>query len=206
MPARRMFFSISRAWPSSSSIMHDGDGLCVGHAASLLDGGGDAGRRDPEGRALAKRGLAVDRAAEPVDQRADMGEADALARLVLGAGAAEQLEDALVVLCGRCRGRCRRPRRSRVPPCDACRARAMRPGRPGCRYFTAFSIRLAKTCSTASRSRDDAGQRRSTAISAPDSLAWCCSVSAMPREQRAPCRAARARARAGPRATAAGWR
>ena len=36
--------------------------------------------------------------AEPPHQRADMGKADALSGLVLGSGAAEQVEDPLMVL------------------------------------------------------------------------------------------------------------
>ncbi len=150
-PARRMFFSIRRAWPGSSSIMtmfdrawrsrgipsvgeqRQADGVKVRSLRSRADG-----RHLPPRRR----------------QGAHVGQADALARLVLVAGATEQLEDALVVL-RRCRGRCPRPRSARWRP--RARRPSMRPGRAGLRYLRAFSIRLPKTCSIAKRSLTTSG-------------------------------------------------
>ena len=75
----------------------DGDG--ISHAVSVPVVGVPVDRQgDRKRAALIEFRRNRHGSAEPPHQRADMGEPDALARLVLGAGAAEQVEDALMVL------------------------------------------------------------------------------------------------------------
>src|SRR5688572_27389155 len=54
-------------------------------------------KRDAEGCALAELGVHGNQAAKPTGQGAHMGKPDPLAGLVLAAGTAEQLEDALMI-------------------------------------------------------------------------------------------------------------
>src|SRR5215468_8206820 len=88
-PERRMFRSIRRAWPSSSSTMMMVTELVIAHIPELpVDR-----QRHREGAALIKFRGDRHGAAEPPHQRTDMCETNALAGLVLDAGTAEQIED-----------------------------------------------------------------------------------------------------------------
>ncbi len=80
-----------------------------------------------------------------------MGKADALARLVLGAGAAEQLENALMVL-GIDAAAVVRDLENRKAELGPAAHRGFRRELPVLRYFSALSIRLEKICSSARRS------------------------------------------------------
>src|ERR1700752_1157519 len=91
-----MFRSIRRAWPSSSSTMMMVTGLVISgvpDACVPLDR-----QRDGEGAAVIEFRGHRHGAAEPPHQSADMCKSYALAGLVLDSGAAEQLENALVIL------------------------------------------------------------------------------------------------------------
>ena len=94
-----MFFSISRAWPSSSSIMTilTGAPTCVLFIRILRFACPLPRQRHRKCAALAKLRGETHGPAEPANQRPDMGEADAFAGPVLDAGAAEQFEDAFMV-------------------------------------------------------------------------------------------------------------
>src|SRR5690606_30463649 len=95
MLARRMFFSISLAWPWSSSTMTILTAVLMG--CLRLRQVQAFGKFQGESRAFSKLRLHVDRAAEAPYAVSDEGEAKAFAGLVLLAGAAKQLEDPLVV-------------------------------------------------------------------------------------------------------------
>src|SRR3954447_17835410 len=99
-PARRMFFSISRAWPSSSSIMM----IVTGVASALMRRSSRclqvSRQNDAKCRSLVESGGHRDGAAEIAHHRAHMGETDAFACLVLRAGTPEQFKDALAVMIG----------------------------------------------------------------------------------------------------------
>ena len=73
-------------------------------------------------------------AAKAIGERPHVGEPDALATLVLRTGAPEQLEDALMVIGHRCRGRCPRSRRWRACPSRWPRTTISR-GRSGSQIF-----------------------------------------------------------------------
>ena len=88
---------------------------------------------------------------EPPHQGPDMGEPDALAGLVLRAGAAKQVEDPLMILridAATVVGDLENREAELRPAADV----RCRPGTPGLRYFSALSIRLEKICSSARRS------------------------------------------------------
>src|SRR5690348_11361189 len=94
-----MFFSIRRAWPSSSSIMTMRTGLACWFTSNGSDYAAQIPREgDFKGRSGAQFRLDADIAAYVPSHRADMGEADTLAGLILRSRPAEQLENALVVL------------------------------------------------------------------------------------------------------------
>src|SRR4051812_39065238 len=100
-PARRMFRSISVAWPSSSSIMMIVRGRCLSIVGSLRAGSlprhPEFRKRQSEDGAAARCLVQQDGAADPAGEAPRMGQPDALARLVLDAGAAEQIEHSLAV-------------------------------------------------------------------------------------------------------------
>src|SRR4029077_251764 len=94
-PERRMFRSIRRAWPWSSSTMMMVTGLVI---SGVPDACVPVDRqRDRKSAALIEFRGDRHGPAEPPHQRTDMRKSDALAWLVLNSGAAEQVENALVV-------------------------------------------------------------------------------------------------------------
>ena len=92
-----MLRSIRRAWPSSSSIMMMVTGLVMTALFRLLAVHW-IGSVIVNVLPLVKFRGDRHGSAEPPDQCADVRQANALAGLVLGSGAAEQFENALVVL------------------------------------------------------------------------------------------------------------
>src|SRR3569833_121148 len=92
-----MFFSIRRACPSSSSIitMLTGCWPVIDRLSPQVRGQGK-----PEDRALVKLRFYVDDPAEAISEGAHVRQTDAFAGPVLGAGAAEQVENPLVILRG----------------------------------------------------------------------------------------------------------
>src|SRR3546814_16593342 len=97
-PARRIFFSISRAWPSSSSIMTMVTACCSRIYLSCSACRRPALRqRNGEGGPLIGDAVDLYRTAEASHQGANMGKTDALSRTILNPGAAEQVENAVKI-------------------------------------------------------------------------------------------------------------
>ena len=122
----------------------DGDGLMRrsrgGSPCARQSAAAERGGRSRPGQARSSQLIS---AAEPVGQRPHVGEADALARLVLRAGAAEQLEDALVVLRVDAAAVVLRPRRRRAPPLARPRT-TIRPGPAGLEVLDRVLDEVAK--------------------------------------------------------------
>src|ERR1700753_2218221 len=101
-PERRILRSIRRACPSSSSIMMMVTGLLMGFSCSCVSvsvaGRPGEGQRYRECTSMVKFRGYQHGSPEPAHQRPNVGKANALSRFVLGAGAAEQVENPLVVL------------------------------------------------------------------------------------------------------------
>src|SRR4051812_2426634 len=100
-PARRMFRSIRVAWPSSSSIMMIVRGRCLSifwsFRAGSLPRHPEFRKRQSEDRAATRRFVEQEGATDPPGEAPRMGQADALARLVLDTGAAEEIKHAFAV-------------------------------------------------------------------------------------------------------------
>ena len=90
--------ALDQAGVSLVVLDHD-DGDWIAHEFSVPVGGCPAdGQRDGEGAAVVEFRRHRHGSPEPPHQGPDMGEPDALARLVLGAGAAKQVENPLMIL------------------------------------------------------------------------------------------------------------
>src|SRR3990167_2798327 len=94
MPARRMFFSIRRACPSSSSTITMFTGSWSGIFFSALP---HEGQDQPKGGTRTEFGLDFDITAEAIGKRAGVGKADPLPLLVLDARPSEEVEHAFVI-------------------------------------------------------------------------------------------------------------
>ena len=182
-PARRMLRSISRACPASSSIM------TIATASARIMPPRACPRRplgegEPEGRALAERGVRARSGRRAFAPAAHMRKPVPLARPVLGAGAAEQVEDAPVVarvdaaaVVADLVDETRDPRRDRVT--------SIRRGRAGVAVLHGVVEEVAEDLLDREPVADEGRAASPTDRSSRRSRrAWCCRLSAMPREHR----------------------